>query len=63
MCPLQPSRYSFSQPTHLAFCILIVFGAHLSPPSLAQVLPGEGERHKLKEACPAELAGEGAGYK
>ncbi|KAI7845745.1 hypothetical protein COHA_000661 [Chlorella ohadii] len=28
-----------------------------------QVLPGEGERHKLKEACPSELAGEGAGYK
>ena len=28
-----------------------------------QVLPSEGERHKLKEACPPELASEGAGYK
>lgn len=38
--------------------------ASLPPPAPPpQVLPGEGERHKLQEACPSELAGEGAGYK
>lgn len=34
-----------------------------SPVPLPQVLPAEGERHQLKEQCPPELAGEGAGYK
>lgn len=28
-----------------------------------QVLPADGERHQLKEACPADLGPAGTGYK